>query len=117
MELRRSDVDHDAGEVGVTGLWGIRDLGFLQKVGKTLFVHPLFKRADWLSSNIIGAAIEVHRDKGPGLNETIYEWCLLGELELRRLATENQRTVPIRYKGFERMNPFDSMYWWKNAFS
>jgi GxxExxY protein len=68
-------------------------------------MHPLFSRANTLSRDVIGAAIEVHKDKGPGLNEPVYEWCLLCELGLRRLATENQRVVRIRYKGFEREEP------------
>jgi len=49
-------------------------------------VHPKFKSASELTEQIIGAAIEVHRDKGPGLIESIYEWCLLKELELRGLS-------------------------------
>lgn len=68
-------------------------------------MHPLFTRADALSPEIIGAAIEVHRDKGPGLNEPVYEWCLLRELELRQISTETQRLVRLRYKGFEREEP------------
>jgi PD-(D/E)XK nuclease superfamily len=36
-------------------------------------MHPLFKKADELSHAAIGAAIEVHRLKGPGLIESIYE--------------------------------------------
>jgi hypothetical protein len=36
-------------------------------------MHPLFSKADKLSHTIIGAAIEVHRLKGPGLIESIYE--------------------------------------------
>ncbi|MDB6127361.1 MAG: hypothetical protein JWM35_1257 [Verrucomicrobia bacterium] len=68
-------------------------------------IHPLFEKADGLTSQIIGAAIDVHRDKGPGLVEPIYEWCFLKELELRRLATETQRSVVITYKGFTRETP------------
>ncbi len=68
-------------------------------------MHRLFSKADSLTETIIGAAIEVHRDKGPGLIESIYEWCLLRELELRKLPTENQRTVRIGYKGFTREEP------------
>jgi GxxExxY protein len=63
-------------------------------------MHPLYQQADQLSEAIIGAAIEVHRDKGPGLIESIYEWCLTKELELRRLSYVSQRTVEIHYKGF-----------------
>jgi GxxExxY protein len=65
-------------------------------------MHPLFQKADSLTEHIIGAAIEVHKDKGPGLIESIYEWCLLRELELRKLSSENQRMVRINYKGFSR---------------
>ena len=53
-------------------------------------MHPLFKKASELTETIIAGAIEVHRDKGPGLIESIYEWCLLKELELRGLSTMNQ---------------------------
>lgn len=68
-------------------------------------MHPLFQKADSLTERIIGAAIEVHRDKGAGLIESIYEWCLLRELELRKLHTESQRTIIISYKGFTREEP------------
>ncbi len=68
-------------------------------------MHPLFQKAAGLTEQIIGAAIEVHRDKGPGLVESIYEWCLQRELELRRLSTECQRTVRVSYKGFVREEP------------
>lgn len=60
----------------------------------------MFKRADELSFVVIGAAIEVHRDKGSGLIESIYEKCLARELELRKLSAVNQRLVKIEYKGF-----------------
>ena len=68
-------------------------------------MHPLFEQAASLTETIIGAAIEVHRDKGPGLIESIYEWCLAKELELRRLATVSQKTVVVEYKGFTREEP------------
>ena len=68
-------------------------------------MHPLFAEASRLTQIIIGGAIEVHKDKGPGLVESIYEWCLIRELELRHLATINQRLVPISYKGFTRDEP------------
>src|SRR6266699_6641827 len=74
-------------------------------------MHPSFKRASGLTESIIGAAIEVHRDKGPGLIESIYEWCLAKELGLRGLNCVSQRTVLIEYKGFTREEPlrFDVM--------
>ncbi len=68
-------------------------------------MHPLFQKAAGLTEQIIGAAIEVHRDKGPGLIESIYEWCLIKELGLRKLGCESQRTVEIRYKGYTKEEP------------
>ena len=72
-------------------------------------MHSLFKQADDLSRQVIGAAIEVHRLKGPGLIESIYERCLLRELELRGIGAVNQRLVRIEYKGlvFEEPLRFD----------
>jgi len=68
-------------------------------------VHPLFAKANGLTETIIAAAIEVHRDKGPGLVESIYEWCLLKELTIRQLACTTQKVVLIEYKGFTREEP------------
>ena len=68
-------------------------------------MHPLFERASGLTETVIAAAIEVHRDKGPGLIESIYEWCLLKELELRGLECVSQKSVVIEYKGFTREEP------------
>ena len=68
-------------------------------------MHPLFQKASGLTETIIAAAIEVHRNKGPGLIESIYEWCLLKELELRRLPCVSQKSVLIDYKGFTREEP------------
>jgi GxxExxY protein len=72
-------------------------------------MHPLFPKADQLSHTAIGAAIEVHRHKGPGLIESIYERCLMRELSLRNVAAVNQRLVKIEYKGvvFEEPLRFD----------
>lgn len=68
-------------------------------------MHPLFPKASGLTETIIAAAIEVHRDKGPGLIESIYEWCLVKELELRGLKCVSQKSVLIEYKGFTREEP------------
>jgi len=68
-------------------------------------MHLLFSKASGLTEQIIGAAIEVHRDKGPGLIESIYEWCLTKELGLRNLKSISQKTVQIQYKGFTKEEP------------
>ena len=61
-------------------------------------MHPLFQKADHLSRGVIGAAIEVHRIMGPGLLESIYQKCLLRELELRGIPAIKQQFVQIEYK-------------------
>jgi GxxExxY protein len=68
-------------------------------------MHPLYSKASSLTQAVIAAAIEVHRDKGPGLMESIYEWCLVKELELRGLNSVAQKLIVIGYKGFTREEP------------
>jgi len=62
-------------------------------------MHPLYEKANKLSSEVIGAAIEVHREKGPGLIESIYERCMRRELELCSIPATTQKLVRIEYKG------------------
>jgi GxxExxY protein len=52
-----------------------------------------------LTREIIGAAIEVHRALGPGLLESAYQKCLARELALRGLAFEQEKELPVEYKG------------------
>ena len=52
-----------------------------------------------LTRSIVGAAIEVHRELGPGLLEGVYEECLAFELAERGLEFERQLVVPLTYKG------------------
>ena len=51
------------------------------------------------TSKIIGAAIEVHKEVGPGLLESAYEECLCRELQLQGLAFNRQVPLAVRYKG------------------
>jgi len=62
-------------------------------------MHPLYYKANARSRDAIGAAIEVHRLIGPGLIESIYEKCVLRELDLRSISAISQRQVSIEYKG------------------
>jgi GxxExxY protein len=57
--------------------------------------HPL----DKITQEIIAAAIEVHRELGPGLLESAYEDCLAFELAARGLPVERQKRLPLTYKG------------------
>jgi GxxExxY protein len=52
-----------------------------------------------LTGEIIGAAIEVHRQLGPGLLESTYQACLARELELRGVSFEYEKPLPLEYKG------------------
>jgi GxxExxY protein len=54
-----------------------------------------------LTRKIIGAAIEVHRQLGPGLLESAYEECLAREFALRGINYERQKPIPVIYKGIK----------------
>src|SRR3954471_19877323 len=56
-------------------------------------------RTEELASLVIAAAIEVHREMGPGLPELSYRRGLSHELDLRGIAHECEVAVPIFYKG------------------
>lgn len=56
---------------------------------------------DSLTGAIIGAAIEVHRQLGPGLLESAYEECLCRELSLSNLEFRRQVPLPVTYKGLK----------------
>lgn len=53
---------------------------------------------DPLSEAVIGLAIEVHRELGPGLLESAYEECLAYELDQHRVAFQRQLALPVTYK-------------------
>ena len=54
-----------------------------------------------LSYEIMGFAIEVHKELGPGLLESIYEKCLIFELNKNGFNVVNQLSIPIKYKEIE----------------
>lgn len=60
-----------------------------------------YKELNILCGNIIGAAIEVHKELGPGLLESAYEACLMSELKLKGLKVKSQIELPLIYKGIE----------------
>jgi len=51
-----------------------------------------------ITQRIIGAAIEVHKQLGPGLLESAYEECLCHELATRKINFERQKPIPLVYK-------------------
>jgi len=54
-----------------------------------------------LTGQIIGAAIEVHKELGPGLLESSYEECLCYEFKLRHIHYARQHSLPVEYKGIK----------------
>ena len=53
---------------------------------------------DLLTEKVIGAAIQVHKELGPGLLESTYEACLEYELLQEGLVVERQKSLPVRYR-------------------
>ncbi len=54
-----------------------------------------------LSSEIISAAIAVHRELGPGLLESVYQDCLAMELRFQGLVVQTEVPIPVVYRGEE----------------
>jgi GxxExxY protein len=59
-----------------------------------------------LTEQVIGAAIEVHRNIGPGLLESAYQRCMEAELQLRAIPFHASVALPIRYKNLEFKNAY-----------
>jgi GxxExxY protein len=57
--------------------------------------------AEKTTEAIIGSAMEVHRNLGPGLLEGVYQSCLAQEMLLRGLSFEREVALPVRYKGID----------------
>ena len=54
-----------------------------------------------LAKQVFLASLEVHKIMGPGLLESVYEMCLLRELQLRNVSAESQVGIPLQFKGFD----------------
>ena len=52
-----------------------------------------------IARQIVDASVSIHKEMGPGLLESVYEYCLLKELENRGVKAINQVSVPLFYKG------------------
>ena len=73
---------------------GIHDEGREDHEGKT----KKEVRFDDLSNKVLGCAIEVHRELGPGLLESTYEQCLAYELNRAKISFQLQVELPVEYK-------------------
>lgn len=59
-----------------------------------------------LAKQIFLASLEVHKIMGPGLLESVYEMCLLRELQLRNVSAESQVGIPLQFKGFDLLKEY-----------
>jgi len=57
------------------------------------------KELDDLARVVVDAALEVHRELGPGFVESVYEEALAVELKLREISFERQKAITVAYKG------------------
>ena len=64
-----------------------------------MVTNPESDRLNAITEKIIGAAIGVHKELGPGILESAYEACVTFELIDLGLAVERQKTLPITYRG------------------
>jgi hypothetical protein len=60
----------------------------------------MLQHGDW-TGRIIGAAIEVHKELGPGFLESLYENALCVELRRRHVPFARQVSIPVLYRGVE----------------
>ena len=57
------------------------------------------ERYEWLAKQIFLAALEVHKELGPGLLESVYQYAFCKELSIRSIVFQQQVAVPLYYKG------------------
>ena len=73
-----------------------------------------------LSSIVIGEAIKVHQNLGPGLLESVYQQCLIKELSIRGISVKSSVPIPLVYKNFilnKRLRQNEKSYkYYKNVF-
>jgi len=63
--------------------------------------EPIPQQDEALAKVIIGAAIEVHRELGPGFLESIYRRAMAHELSLRGIQVEQEKDILVPYKGIQ----------------
>lgn len=61
--------------------------------------EPIRSEVEAVATQVVDAAFAVHSELGPGLLESIYERCLVRELQVRGVDAQCQLAVPIRYRG------------------
>lgn len=68
--------------------------------------YRLTEREQWVSTQVVGCAYQVHRETGPGLLEHVYELCLCHELTKLGLSVQRQWPISVTYDGLV----FDEAY-------
>jgi GxxExxY protein len=63
--------------------------------------EPIPRQDEEIAKAVIGAAIEVHRELGPGFLESIYRRALAYELSSRRIVAEQEREIAVPYKDIQ----------------
>ncbi len=64
------------------------------------------ERFEYLATQIFYAALEVHKNLGPGLLESVYGFSMCKELQIREISFQTQQKVPLFYKGFDTSKEF-----------
>ena len=61
----------------------------------------VIKYLEKFAKEIVDSSIQVHKEMGPGLLESVYQQCLLKELQLRSIIVSEQVPIPLVYKGYK----------------
>lgn len=61
---------------------------------------------EFIAKSIVNACYVVHKEMGPGLLESIYEFCLIDELKRNNINVRNQVSIPLNYRGVELTKDF-----------
>lgn len=59
-----------------------------------------------ISKQVLEGSIIVHKEMGAGLLESVYELCLIKELQLRNFQVQSQVSIPLIYKGYQLSKDF-----------
>ena len=111
MEERRESPQRH----GVSFMFSLYSVSIESLGLQSLFLHRIYvccrrntknmevpkMKTNFLTSQIIGSAIEVHKTLGPGLIESAYEECLCHELQSKKIHYKRQQSLPVEYKGIK----------------
>jgi GxxExxY protein len=79
----------------------VKDIKDLNNNDKKIIYGPIPSHTEDIAKAILDASFQVHTALGPGLLESVYEACMLHELELRSINVKSQVTLPVIYKGMK----------------